>query len=101
MSLQQGVMSVAPPPFVWIGRTASTALITLASLTSPALAQAVCPLVVPADQSFFQPKRIKPDQVQGKNAMGCLSPADAVYGADGCPLRMCGANAGVIQLPEP
>jgi hypothetical protein len=33
--------------------------------------------------------------------MGCLSPADAVYGADGCPLRLCGADAGVIQLPEP
>ena len=60
-----------------------------------------CPLVVPASQKLFQPRRIQPNQVQAKNAMGCLSPADAVYGADGCPLRMCGAEAGVIQLPEP
>ena len=60
-----------------------------------------CPLVVPASQKLLQPRRIQPNQVQAKNAMGCLSPADAVYGADGCPLRMCGAEAGVIQLPEP
>ena len=60
-----------------------------------------CPLVVPASQKLLQPRRIQPNQVQAKNAMGCLSPADAVYGADGCPLRMCGADAGVIQLPEP
>ncbi|MCT0215278.1 hypothetical protein KQ298_02900 [Synechococcus sp. CS-1330] len=60
-----------------------------------------CPLVVPPSQKLFQPRRIQPNQVQAKNAMGCLSPADAVYGADGCPLRMCGAEAGVIQLPEP
>jgi len=60
-----------------------------------------CPLVVSPSQKLFQPRRIQPNQVQAKNAMGCLSPADAVYGADGCPLRMCGSNAGVIQLPEP
>lgn len=60
-----------------------------------------CPLVVPPSQKLFQPRRIQPNQVQAKNAMGCLSPADAVYGADGCPLRMCGTKAGVIQLPEP
>jgi len=59
-----------------------------------------CPLVVPASQKLLQPRRIQPDQVQAKNAMGCLSPADAVYGADGCPLRMCGAESGVIQLPK-
>ena len=60
-----------------------------------------CPLVVPPSQKLLQPRRIQPDQVQAKNAMGCLSPADAVYGADGCPLRLCGPDAGVIQLPEP
>lgn len=60
-----------------------------------------CPLVVPANQRVFQPKRILPEQVKVKNTMGCLSPADAVYGADGCPLRLCGPDAGVIQLPEP
>ena len=71
----------------------------------PARAQAVpkpsCPLVVPPSQTLFQPRRIQADQVKAKNAMGCLSPADAVYGADGCPLRLCGPDAGVIQLPEP
>ena len=66
-----------------------------------ALPKPSCPLVVPPSQKLLQPRRIQPDQVQAKNAMGCLSPADAVYGADGCPLRLCGADAGVIQLPEP
>ena len=66
-----------------------------------ALPKPPCPLVVPASQKLLQPRRIQPNQVQAKNAMGCLSPADALYGADGCPLRMCGAEAGVIQLPEP
>ena len=60
-----------------------------------------CPLVVPPNQQIVQPKRIQPNQVKAKNAMGCLSPADAVYGADGCPLKLCGPNAGVIQLPGP
>lgn len=96
---------MAPQPFIWIGGTVTTPLITslvaLVILVNPALAQSACPLVVPADQSFVQPKRIKPEEVKDKNAMGCLSPADAVYGADGCPLRMCGANAGVIQWPAP
>mgnify|MGYP006879000059 CR=1 FL=1 len=59
-----------------------------------------CQSVVPPSQKLLQPRRIQPNQVQAKNAMGCLSPADAVYGADGCPLRMCGAEAGVIQLPD-
>ena len=76
----------------------------LGSLQGQALAQGLpkssCPLVVPASQKLFQPRRIQPNQVQAKNAMGCLSPADAVYGANGCPLRMCGAEAGVIQLPD-
>ena len=65
-----------------------------------ALPKPSCPLVVPASQKLLQPRRIQSNQVQAKNAMGCLSPADAMYGADGCPLRMCGADAGVIQLPK-
>ncbi len=84
------------------------ALIGLASLlasAAPALAQSPigdsCPLVVPPGQRLLQPRRIQPDQVKAKNAMGCLSPADAVYGADGCPLRLCNPDAGVIQLPPP
>lgn len=60
-----------------------------------------CPLVVPATQSELQPLRIRPSQVAAKNARGCLSAADAVYGPDGCPLRLCGKGSGLIQLPEP
>jgi len=60
-----------------------------------------CPLVVPAWNSELQPKRIESSQVAGKNAGGCLSPSDAIYGPDGCPLKLCGANAGVIPLPAP
>ena len=60
-----------------------------------------CPLLVSPINSEFQPKRIAPAQVTAKNAGGCLSPSDAVYGPDGCPLKLCGANAGVIQLPVP
>lgn len=58
-----------------------------------------CPLVVPAKQAELQPLRLKPGQVPAKNARGCLSPADALYAPDGCPQRLCGGNAGVIQLP--
>ncbi|MCX5944232.1 MAG: hypothetical protein NTZ53_02755 [Cyanobacteria bacterium] len=48
-----------------------------------------CPLVVPSQVDFLQPKRLKPEEVKAKNAAGCLSPADAIYGADGCPLKLC------------
>jgi hypothetical protein len=60
-----------------------------------------CPLVVAPSNSQLQPRRIPPSQVAGKNAGGCLSPSDAIYGPDGCPLKLCGANAGVIPLPAP
>jgi len=60
-----------------------------------------CPLVVAAKSSELQPRRIQPSQVAAKNAGGCLSPSDAIYGPDGCPLKLCGANAGVIPLPAP
>ena len=55
--------------------------------------------MVPPDQSVLQPRKISPEQVKAKNGMGCLSPADAIYGPNGCPLRLCGPDAGVIQLP--
>jgi len=48
-----------------------------------------CPLVVPSQVAFLQPKRLKPEEVKAKNAAGCLSPADAIYGPDGCPLKLC------------
>ena len=76
----------------------------LGSFHGQAQAQALpkpsCPLVVLPSQKLFQPRRIQTNQVQAKNAMGCLSPADAVYRADGCPLRMCGTDAGVIEFPK-
>ena len=82
---------------------ALTTLVSLALLAAPASAEMAgrggCPLIVPAGVTELQPLRIPASQVIAKNARGCLSPADAVYGPDGCPRRLCGADAGVIQLP--
>jgi hypothetical protein len=58
-----------------------------------------CPLVVASSNSSTQPMRIDPALVAAKNRMGCISPQDAIYGSDGCPLRLCGANQGVVPLP--
>jgi len=59
-----------------------------------------CPVLAsPGSQALLQPMRLPPQQVKAKNAMGCLSPNDAIYGPDGCPLRFCGANSGVFKLP--
>lgn len=66
-----------------------------------ALVPSPCKLVVPADQAVLQPMKIRPEQVPLKNRLGCLSPADAVYGPDGCPVRLCGKNEGAFQLPPP
>lgn len=61
--------------------------------------QPPCPRIAsPAGQSYLQPERLPPSEVSAKNRLGCLSPADAIYGADGCPLRFCGADAGVLPL---
>ena len=59
-----------------------------------------CPLLVSPSNSEFQQKRIQPNQVAAKNSGGCLSPSDAIYGPDGCPTKLCGANSGVISLPS-
>jgi len=59
-----------------------------------------CPLIVPPSSLDSQPLRISPSQVQLKNRMGCLSEADAIYGPDGCPLRLCGKQRNPIQLPR-
>jgi len=61
--------------------------------------QRACPLIVPQKDFALQPLRIPPAQVPMKNAMGCLSPADAIYGPDGCPARLCGKGAGTMPLP--
>jgi hypothetical protein len=58
-----------------------------------------CPLLVSPADAALQPLRIDPSQVAAKNALGCLSSADAIYGADGCPTKLCGAGRGVIPLP--
>ena len=60
-----------------------------------------CPLIVPTGDAALQPLRIPPAQVRAKNAMGCLSPADAAaYGPDGCPIRLCGQDSGTMPLPK-
>lgn len=60
-----------------------------------------CPLLVPASDYALQPLRIQPSQVARKNALGCLSPADAaVYGPDGCPVKLCRAPQGTVPLPQ-
>jgi hypothetical protein len=66
-----------------------------------ALVPSPCRLVVPPGQSVLQPLKIRPDQVPLKNRLGCLSPADALYGHDGCPVRLCGSTKGVFPLPPP
>jgi hypothetical protein len=78
---------------------------TLGWLPPAGQAQAIhrdgCPLLVPASQAGLQPMRLQPNQVAEKNARGCLSPFDAIYGPDGCPKKLCGPDAGLIQLPLP
>lgn len=66
-----------------------------------ALVPSPCRLVVPPGLSVLQPLKIRPDQVPLKNRLGCLSPADALYGPDGCPLRLCGPTKGVFPLTPP
>lgn len=58
-----------------------------------------CPLIVAPANATLQPLRIAPSDVARKNRMGCLSAADAIYAADGCPLKLCGQGSGVIPLP--
>jgi len=59
-----------------------------------------CPVLVNRAAGEVQPLRIRPSDVALKNKVGCLSPNDAVYGADGCPLKLCNADSGVMPLPE-
>ena len=89
------LLSVLLASTAWIG--GSTALADDALRYEPP-----CPVLTPSgaiDPTLLQPMRIKPQQVKAKNAMGCLSPSDAIYGPDGCPLRFCGANSGTFQFP--
>jgi hypothetical protein len=68
---------------------------------SRALVPSPCKLVVPESEAVLQPMKIRPEQVPLKNRLGCLSPADAIYGADGCPVSLCGKGQGAFQLPPP
>ncbi|MCP9771851.1 hypothetical protein KBY66_04310 [Synechococcus sp. Tobar12-5m-g] len=70
----------------------------LIALPAEGLAQNSCPLLVPRQESFLQPKRLPPSQVSRKNAAGCLSPADAIYGPDGCPRKLCPKPTRGIEL---
>jgi hypothetical protein len=72
----------------------------LAIEASPGLSPPACPLVVPRSDALLQPLRIKPAEAAQKNSMGCLSAADALYGPDGCPSRLCGQKHG-YQVPLP
>jgi hypothetical protein len=72
----------------------------LAIEASPGLPPPACRLLVPRSEAVLQPLRIHPAQVAQKNGMGCLSAADARYGADGCPSQLCGQKHG-YQVPLP
>ena len=59
-----------------------------------------CRLIVPLKDASLQPLHLHPAQIPLKNSFGCLSAADAIYGADGCPKRLCGtARGNQISLP--
>lgn len=58
-----------------------------------------CPAIVDVNAGGIQPMRLPTTEVAAKNKLGCLSPNDAIYGADGCPLRLCGQNQGAVPLP--
>jgi hypothetical protein len=58
-----------------------------------------CPAIVNLSAGQIQPMRIAPAQVASKNRLGCLSPNDAIYGANGCPTQLCGQSRGAVPLP--
>jgi hypothetical protein len=66
------------------------------AIEAPGLLPPPCPLIVPPDLPALQPVRIQPSQVAAKNRMGCLSAADAIYGPDGCPLKLCAPASGAF-----
>ncbi|MFN9644741.1 MAG: hypothetical protein ACK6BG_06400 [Cyanobacteriota bacterium] len=97
-------LAVAPVSTGWPEAAAREALTPdqpLAIDGEAALVPSPCRLVVPPGQSVLQPLKIRPEQVPLKNRLGCLSPADALYGPDGCPVRLCGPTQGVFPLTPP
>jgi hypothetical protein len=90
---QHWLASVLLAAAAWIGGSSALAADTLPY-------EPPCPRLASPGSSnatLMQPLRLKPQEVKAKNAMGCLSPSDAIYGADGCPLRFCGPNSGTFQ----
>ncbi len=65
----------------------------------PQLDPPACPPLVRASPLAIEPLRIAPEQVPLKNRLSCLSPADAVYRPDGCPLRLC-RYPDALDLPR-
>ena len=72
-------------------------------MQAPPRASAVARLVSAGTVTsrVFRAMRIAPADVAAKNRLGCVSPNDAIYGNNGCPVRRCGANQGVVPLPQP
>jgi len=70
------------------------------AITGPRPPIPPCALIVPVRDAPLQPLHLHPAQVPLKNSFGCLSPGDAIYGADGCPKRLCGNTRGnQISIP--
>jgi hypothetical protein len=80
--------------------------LTGASLSSPVKAAPLpyldgsdlprsCPALLPSYESFLEPMPLRPQDVPAKNAKGCLSPSDAIYGPDGCPKKLCPQPKGL------
>ena len=69
---------------------ASTLL--LLAQTMPGVTPGGCPWLVSSGDYLYQPTKIAPQRVADKNARGCLSSMDAIYGANGCPVRFCQGN---------
>ena len=71
------------------------------AIDKPELLPPPCPLIVSPDLPALQPIRIQPSQVAAKNRMGCLSAADAIYGPDGCPIKLCPPTSGAFPAAKP
>ena len=92
------------PVVVASGAMAGAIAVGIAAAPAAALDPPACPRIGPAGQDDSQPLRLTPSQVPLKNRLSCLSPADAVYGPDGCPLRLCPYPQTLelpVQLPPP
>ena len=67
----------------------SASTLLLLAQAMPGVTPRGCPWLVSKTSYLYQPTKILPVRVAEKNARGCLSKMDAIYGPDGCPLRFC------------